>query len=413
MTTTMQPDTIRPGKAGAPGSLVPAKAFVALVFTLLGAGFLASTYLLMVEFPDAWRPLAITHSHLFIFFPLFGVLSLMAFYLPSVIFTDLYWRHLPAGPARFLLGFAVAIGASWYVSTFMLGPFSMPRALWELAPRTLATDRGDPAECGTGRTACNRIGFMTALQSLREKASGPAPMSKFARPCAPDPMLEQPEDYAKQRWCYPAGRMATASECCAAQAAFANALNARVAAPATRSKLADWDEILQPIKIFFILVVMVIGAMLVLWRTRVERHYPQYTGRIERHVMIGGVAMLLWPIMDYAYLEVSNVLFGRPTDDVQIRLSLVAAPWALLLLFYYLRRFARNIEVLGQIIGVAGGLAALVARNELKDWSVRIVGAGMPWWMPWAMIAVCVACFIALFVPRIAILDDSSAPRKD
>lgn len=395
------------GDTAAP-SLAAAKVFVGAVFILLGAGFLASTYLLMIEFPDQWRTLAIAHSHIFIFFPLFGIVALMAFYLPSVIFTDLYWRHLPLGLPRFALGFVVAIGASWYVSTFLLGPFSMPRALWEIAPRTLATDRGEPADCAANRARCNRLGLMQTLQSLRDKASGPTSLSKFARPCEPDPLLETPEEHTKQRWCFPAGRLATAAECCVAQASYANAVNTRAVAPATRSKLADYDEWLQPLKIFFILVVLVIGVMLVVWRSRIEAHYPHQSGRIERHVMIGGIAMLLWPIMDYAYLDATNTLFGRPSDDVQIRLSLVAAPWSMLLLFYYLRRFARNIEVLGQIVGVAGGVTALIVRDELKDWSVRLVGIGMPWWMPWVMLALCIAGIVALFVPRV----DAFGPGK-
>lgn len=406
--TSPSPSNMSDRADARPGSLVPAKIFVGLVFSILAAGFVASTYLLMLEFPKSWRTLAIAHSHLFIFFPLFGLLALAAFYLPSVIFTDLYWRHLPFGGIRYLIGFGVALFAAWYVSTFLLGPFAMPRAFWEVSQPTLATDRSEPPDCGPGRADCRRLGFTPALQSLREKASGPSSLSKFARACKPDPLIELPEENAKLRWCFASGRMANAADCCTAQTAFADAVNARAVAPATRSKLADYDEVLQPLKIFFILVVLVIGGMLVLWRTRIGIHYPDYGGMIDRHVMIGGIAMLLWPIMDYAYLDVTNVLFGRPSDDIQIRLSLVAAPWAMLLLFHYLRRFARKVEVVGQIVGVAGGAVALLARDELKDWAVKLVGIGMPWWMPWVMIATCIAGLVFLFVPRIDLVE-----RKD
>lgn len=408
MTSPFSPDKAPAAAKARQGSLLPAKVFVALVFILLGAGFIASTYQLMIEFPEGWRTLAIAHSHLFIFFPLFGVLALAAFYLPSVIFTDLYWRHIWMGPYRFVFGFAVALVAAWYVSTFLLGPFAMPRALWEVSQTALRTDRGDPPDCGSGRAACNRLPLTPALQSLREKAGGPSSLSKFARACKPDPLLEPPEANTKLRWCFASGRMANAADCCIAQSAFVGVVNARAASPATRSRLADYDEILQPLKIFFILVVLVIGGMLVLWRNQIGIHYPKHGGTIDRHVMIGGIAMLLWPIMDYAYLDVTNVLFGRPSDDVQVRLSLVAVPWAMLLLFHYLRRFARKVEVIGQIVGVAGGVVALLARDELKDWAVKLVGIGMPWWMPWAMIAACLAGLVLLFVPRIELVE-----RKD
>lgn len=407
MTPSKSPGNALEADDGQQGSLMPARIFVAAVFSLLALSFLTSTYLLMREFPESWRTLAIAHSHLFIFFPLFGVLALAAFYLPSVVFTDLYWRHIRFGAYRYLFGLAVALVGAWYVSTFLLGPFAMPRALWEVSQTALAADRGEPADCGTGR-ACTRLALAPAMQSLREKAGGPSSLSKFARACKPDPLVETPEENGKLRWCFASGRMTNAADCCTAQSAFATAVNSRAAAAATRSKLADYDEILQPVKIFFILVVLVIGGMLVFWRDRVGVHYPDHGGTIDRHVMIGGIAMLLWPVMDYAYLDVTNVLFGRPTDDVQIRLSLVAAPWAMLLLFHYLRRFARKVEVIGQIVGVAGGVGALLARDELKDWAVKLVGIGMPWWMPWSMIAICVAGFVLLFVPRIELVE-----RKD
>ena len=45
--------------------------------------------------------MVVAHSHLFFFFPVLGVLALFAFYLPSVVFTHLYWNHLPYGKLRF------------------------------------------------------------------------------------------------------------------------------------------------------------------------------------------------------------------------------------------------------------------------------------------------------------------------
>ncbi len=66
--------------------------FVAVVYAALAASFVASTATLIVEFKaQDWLSLALTHSHLFVFFPTFGIVVLAAFYWPSVIFTHLYW----------------------------------------------------------------------------------------------------------------------------------------------------------------------------------------------------------------------------------------------------------------------------------------------------------------------------------
>jgi hypothetical protein len=270
-----------------------------------------------------------------------------------------------------------------------------------VAPASLAADRGEPANC-SGRpaaTQCRRTPILASLQTLREKAQTGTSLSKLGRLCIRDPLLEAPDENAKPRWCFALDRAADAETCCKAQALLADAVADRVAERNTRSVLADRELLLQMAKIFFVLVVLVIGGMLVIWREAVERHYPHLSRRIERNVFVGGIAMLLWPIMDYAYLNVTDVLFGRTNEGLQMRLSLVVAPWSLLLLFYFLRRFARNVEVLGQIVGVAGGLAAILVRDELRDWGVRFVGIGMPLWMLAVLAGLLVAGFVVLMTP--------------
>jgi hypothetical protein len=365
-----------------PPAMRGAKVFVGFVFLLLAAAFVASTFALVSEFWDhGWAAMLVTDSHLFIFFPTFGLLALLAFFHPSVIFTHLYWTHLRLGRFRFVMGTVVVLVLTALVNQFMLGPTSSPRAIWEIAPRALDADRGEPANCMTGRTGCTRGAILPVLESLREKAQTRGQLSRFARPCTPDPLLEPPEAQAKLRWCFPANRLMNAGDCCTVQRAFMTTVAERVSNASSSSRLAIVDRLFQAMKIFFILVVLVIGIMLVVWRNQVDTHYPHLAARVERNVLVGGVAMLLWPLMDYASLDASNVLYGKLTEGLQFRLSLVVAPWSLLILFYFLRRFARNVEVLGQIGGVAGGLGAVLVRDELKDWAVRYLGVGMPSWM--------------------------------
>lgn len=381
--------------------LAGARTFVTLVFLVLAAGFIGSTVLLIQEFREQNAlTMVLAHSHLYLFFPTFGLLALAAFYLPSVIFTHLYWHHLPYGRIRFLFGFAVVVGLTVWVAHVVLGEAAMPRAVWEVSPRAIAADRGEPANCVSARQSCARAPIGTVLDTLRNGAQQTSSLSKFGRACNYDRLLEEPREHKEERWCFPAHRKLKTEECCKAQEAFALAVDAKARGASSRSLLAVQDRLLQPIKTFFVLVVIVIGVMLVVWQHRVRHHYPKLYYRMERHIFIGALAMLLWPVMDYAYLDTTNALFGRWTADLQPRLSLVVVPWSMLLLFYYLQRFARRVEVIGQIITVAGTLFAVIARDEIKDWGVRLLGIGMPWWMGIALAVAWVAGMIAIFAPE-------------
>ena len=55
--------------------MVGARIFVAVAFVILGASFLASTGLLIFEFRELdWLTMVVVHSHLFLFYPVFGLL---------------------------------------------------------------------------------------------------------------------------------------------------------------------------------------------------------------------------------------------------------------------------------------------------------------------------------------------------
>lgn len=86
-----------------------ARVFVAIIYFLLGLSFVATTAVLYYEFRDAASfSMAVIYSHVFVFFPIFGIVALFAFYLPSSIFVDLYWNHIPYGRYRFAFGFVVS-----------------------------------------------------------------------------------------------------------------------------------------------------------------------------------------------------------------------------------------------------------------------------------------------------------------
>src|SRR6478672_10994130 len=224
--------------------------FVAIVYIVLGLSFLASTGILMQEFQGSdWRSMVIAHSHLFFFFPVFGILALCAFYLPSVVFTDLYWRHLPYGALRFFIGLVVLAGVSWLVAKSLDKP---PRAIWEVSPVALAADKGEPAGCSSaGGVVCQRAPILAALARLRAEGQARVGLSKFARNCAADRLLETPEEMTKLRHCFPADALLDGEACCRAQQHFADAVAHLHADPAQRSLAGAYDTVFLPLKIFF------------------------------------------------------------------------------------------------------------------------------------------------------------------
>jgi hypothetical protein len=145
--------------------------------------------------------------------------------------------------------------------------------------------------------------------------------------------------------------------------------------------------------------VVVIGALLVIWRKLLVKRYALIAPAIERTLLIGAIAMLPWPFMDYAYVQAMQTLSGRWTEAPQIRLSLVIAPWALLLLIFFLARMSRKIERMGQLVGAVVSLIALLRYEELSDGAVRLLGIGAPGWIIGALAVVSFICLMALRWP--------------
>jgi hypothetical protein len=373
-----------------------ARVFVAVLFLILGAAFIASTAVLVREFQDLdWGAMVVAHSHLFFFFPVFGILALAAFYLPAVIFTDLYWRHLPYGKLRFLLGAIVVGGLSMFLAKLL---DTEPRALWEISPGALVADRGEPQGCAASSGSCRRAPIVSALADLRREGQSRLGLSKFARSCLVDRMLEFPDEMDKERYCFPAGAKLKGAACCEAQRLFRNEITRLQADPAQRSLSATYDRVFLPLKVFFILIVVLIAALLAKWRDRIDEFYRELVPTIERGVIIGAFAMLFWPIMDYGYQQTANVLFGR-FHGAQLRYSLVIVPWALLLLFYFLRRLGKQGELIGQIAGVVTAAVAVLRYEDLNDWAVRLLGIGTNMWVIGVLVALAVVGFVGLIRP--------------
>ncbi len=268
-----------------------------------------------------------------------------------------------------------------------------PRSIYEVLPTALRDDKPDPAQ--------RRVAILDALSDLRKKAQDRFGLSSFGRSCEEDRMLETPDEMLKERYCFPARANLKGYDCCAVQKSFREAVSSLQQDQATRSLSGTWDtRIFLPLKTFFIVIVIAIAGLLAWWRNRIDQLYGDLVARLERGVMIGAFVMLFWLAMDYGYQQTANVLFGRMQASPQLRLSLVLVPWALLLLFYFLRRLGKRGELVGQISGVVFAGVAVARYEQLNDWIVRLVGIGAPWWMPAVLVGIALVGLVALFWPK-------------
>ncbi|MEZ5818436.1 MAG: hypothetical protein R3D44_15255 [Hyphomicrobiaceae bacterium] len=348
--------------------------FVALVFTLIGASFLASTASIWLEFQNTeFLTILAANSYLFVFFPTLGILALVAFYLPAVIFTDLYFNGSSWFlKARFIFGTLLAIGASiWFADRLDQTPF---RAAWEASPAALRADAARSQSCLDGSKLCVQP-VLPTLVHLRETALDRNRLTPFARDCKRDEYTEANPDNRNVRYCFPAHAMLDADQCCKVGAAFANRLYRLWNDPATRSQAANLDRYLLPFKCFFIIVLVTIGLLLIAWKKTLRARYWRWQRQMELGLQIGAVAMLAWPVMDYAYQLTSDVLFGQYMK-LPLRLSLVMVPWVLLLTFHFKDRLKEDARF-GQILGtIASAVAFFVRGQDISDWSAKIVGIG-------------------------------------
>jgi hypothetical protein len=376
--------------------------FVAVVYAALAASFIASTATLILEFKDQdWLSMALAHSHLFVFFPTFGIVVLAAFYWPSVIFTHLYWSKdtgVRLGKLRFIVGFAAVIAASWWVAQQIGG--SDLRGIWEVQPAALAQDKGVPTPCAAADGAssiCQRVPILTALEQVRAFGRKRVGLAEFTRNCVPDPLIERPPEYGEKRYCFAAGTHLDTQQCCDVQKRFAADVRALQADPQVRSRSAELDQYFLPLKVFFIAVMVLIAALLAFWRKRIDVLYPEYVPAIERGIIIGGLSMLTWPLMDYAYLQTSMALFGRMHGGLHFRWSLIIVPWAILLPFFFLRRLDKNREMIAQGASVIASAVAILRYPQINDWAVRLLGAGAEPWTFGLFAGLSLIAFIWLF----------------
>lgn len=388
------------------------RVFVIVTFVVLGATFIATTASLYWEFHGhSWFSIAAIYSHLFIFFPTFGLLALCAFYVPAAVFTDFYWHHVRHGRVRFLIGFAALVLLSVGISRQILAG-DVP-ALFSLSPQVMAADSGDPAGCESGTKACKRVSVRDAIASLRLVSQRRLGLTPFVRECTPDPFVEASPEQAVKRYCIVTRLPMSAPECCKAQELFDADLIKMFAGEGGRSTTDRVHSLLVPFKVFFLLVLLVIGILLAVWRREVDKLYGTYSRRIERGVIIGAVAMMLWPLMNHAFLQAVSVLYGTKTESMYVQLSplfsLIFGCWSLLIVLFFFRQHERDLEAAGKIFGGVASVIAVMKYNQIIDYSVRFVGSGSSKWEVAVLAVLLIVALLALVWS--ASVPETPAPR--
>ena len=379
-----------------------AQGVVAILFVIMGLSFIATTAVLWFEFRNhGWFTLAAFYSHLFIFFPTFGILALCAFFIPASALLDLYWNHVKYGRIRFTFAVLVLVIASLLIGRALVAG-DVP-AIWWLQPETLLADQGEPAGCAKSATEgqCRRHAIIDSVEEVRKVSQRRAGLSSFVRECKPDPLMETPAELMQKRYCFVTKTRTTAAECCNAQDVFMVGLSQLYANERTHSVTGRIHAVTVPLKIFFLFMILAIGILLALWRRTIDRLYHPYTPRIERGLLIGALAMLLWPVSNHGFLQSSSLLYGKVGEGFYATLSPIMsfcfAAWAMLLVLFFFRRYERDIEAAGKIGGGIASAVAIIKYNEIIDYATRFLGSGADPIELSMMAGLLVTAFVALY----------------
>lgn len=342
--------------------------FVTGVFILLAAAFIAETAVMFWEFGAAkGQRIASFDSQLFLFFPTLGLIALLAFWRAGVVVVDAYWRFIPGGKAILIVGFVASGAIALYITdTFR---HSNARSWWEIAPVALEADQGAPGI----------EPILKAHNAVRAYARSKEGLSGFIDQCDAESLQLQSAMEPEEKYCVVAGERMSAAACCAARRAFKqHVIDLQAAAPSVTFRV---HHLLLPLKIYFLLILLGIGVMLARRRKRLEIYYPVQMPLVEALIPVGGVSMLAWPLMNHAYTQSWDVLYGGDVGGGAFRVSapiytLIFGAWALLLLFYYFRRYPDQVEMIAKIGGFAAAGVGILRYDEVLSYVNRFIGSG-------------------------------------
>jgi len=385
-----------------------ARAFVFVVYLALGLSFIAETALMMWEFgPEKGLAFATFDSHLFLFFPTLGLVALAAFYLPSCVFVDMYWRHVSLGKLRFLVGLALIAAVATLIGNNLAA--NPHRSVWDIKPAALDADTSEPAGCGDSGHPCERIQLVQGIQNLRAVSHRRVGVKDFYRSCEREPLIEADPASQHKRFCFASTalsdtpRLSTDAECCQAQRRFQSTIDTLYVDPSQQSLTGRIHALLLPSKVFFLFVLLAISVLLTARHKGVTRHYPELIERIEIGVLVGAAVMIFFPLMSQGYVQSADALFGVQQKggfrSIVTLMSFLFGAWALLLLLFSFRRRDTDIEIAVKMAGVVVSTIAVVKYDLLVSAVVRVLGSGADILSLAILVVLVLAAVLALLFP--------------
>ena len=347
---------------------------VSLLFVLLYLAFLTETALLFIEFSSsglAWS-VATLDSQNFIFFPVAGLLALVAFWQPTVyVFDCLGGGKVPFG--RPVLGVSLGLCVVFALTFAASFNTSSSRSVFEIAPPALLEDTGQAAT--SDQTA--RASIPDILTRMRILAADEGGLTAYRGRCDTD-WLTYADSADRQSLCFPAGERISMADCCQAKRAFrAHLIQLHADSP---SQLSYVHKLILPIKGFFLLFLLMIGVLLVQYRKALSATYGDAFTRVSFALAVGGIVMLIWPLLNASYLDTMALLTGgtaRSTYAITAPLiALGFGAWALLLTFFHFRSYPSQIESAARVGGLIVAVLGVLRYEEITTYISRTLGVG-------------------------------------
>ena len=344
------------------------------LFCVLYAAFLIETVALFVEFAPFGLaiPFSTLFAHNFLFFPVVGLLALIAFWRPAVLITDaLLFGRVKYGRAALVVVVMLVVGLTGLLSSTFGATNS--RSLFEIAPATLVDDQ--PVE--SADPALRRAAIPEILIKMKINASDEEGLSRFQANCDPE-WLEYAVVAAETQLCFPTGTKISVAQCCQAKTRFREFVNTvQVASPSTLSTV---HRAVLPFKTGFLLALLAIGILLVRMRTSLTGLYGAAVQEVSFPIAVGGALMLLWPLMNASYLDT----FALVTADGASNAYRVSAPlyalgfgiWAMLLVFFHLRTYPSQVETALKAAGVVIAAFGVLQYEQILTYLSQTLGVG-------------------------------------
>lgn len=370
---------------------IATRVFVFIVFLTFALTFFGHTIALAWEFwGTGWFDIASITSTVFIFFPTFGIVALVAFYIPATVLVDMYWRHAKFGRFRFTAGIIVIAALSYWIGAELS---AMNRGMYMIAPQTLIGDAGEPTGCAASENGCARLPMLDIVANVHTVSKSRFGLADFIHPCGTDPFLETPPANEHKRFCFastplPASAMSrpqlsTSDDCCRAQELTRETIATWYAQTSQRSIAAQLYQPFMTVKVFFLFLALSINLLLVLHHHTLEKQYSPIMPQVEVCIIVATAAMLLYPFMYQGDIQTLDALYGtanRPlVRSLGPYLSFLFGTGALLVVLFFYRRHDKRIEQLGKMGGIAAGAVAVVKYDQVIAAVERIMGSGASW----------------------------------